>query len=170
MWPLELGLGTHNPRFVAWPLELGLATHNRRFFAWPLVLGLGTHNPRFVAWPLELGLGTHNPPFFAWPLELGLGRPHLHLVRLLRRRPACHLCACPNQSLLPARSQVSPRQRPPGLSDLVRSKASESARRRGGTMPNGSFNRRAPAQTPPPPPQRGSFSRTSKQKSIHFFF
>ena len=40
MWPLELGLGTHNPRFVAWPLELGL----------------GTHNPRFVVWPLELGV------------------------------------------------------------------------------------------------------------------
>ena len=28
MWPLELGLGTHNPRFVVWPLELGLRTHN----------------------------------------------------------------------------------------------------------------------------------------------
>ena len=72
-WPLELGLGTHNPRFVAWPLELGLGTHNPRFVAWPLELGLGAHNPRFVAWPLELGLGTHNPRFFAWPLELGLG-------------------------------------------------------------------------------------------------
>ena len=36
---LELGLGTHNPRFIAWPLELGL----------------GTGNPRFVVWPLELG-------------------------------------------------------------------------------------------------------------------
>ena len=43
MWPLELGLGTHNPRFVVWPLELGL----------------GTFHPRFVVWPLELGLGTH---------------------------------------------------------------------------------------------------------------
>ena len=94
-------------------------------------------------------------------------RPHLHLATLLRRRPAC--LPCPNQSLLPARSQVSPRQRPLGLSDLVRSKASESATR-GGTKPNGSFSRSAPAQTPPPPPQRGSFSRTSKQKSIHFFF
>ena len=41
-WPLELGLGTHNPRFVAWPLELGLGTHNPRFFAWPLEFGLGT--------------------------------------------------------------------------------------------------------------------------------
>ena len=49
--------------FVVWPLELGLGTHNPRFFAWPLELGLGTHNPCFVAWPLELGLGTHNPRF-----------------------------------------------------------------------------------------------------------
>ena len=58
-----------------------------------------------------------------------------------------------------------------GLSDLVRLKASGSATRRGGTKPNGSFSRSAPAETPPPPPpQRGSFSRTSKQKSIHFFF
>ena len=67
MWPLELGLGTYNPRFVAWPLELGLGTHNPRFIAWPLELGLGTHNPRFIAWPLELGLGTGNPRFVAWP-------------------------------------------------------------------------------------------------------
>ena len=28
VWPLELGLGTHNPRFVVWPLELGLGTRN----------------------------------------------------------------------------------------------------------------------------------------------
>ena len=42
--------------------------------------------------------------------------------------------------------------------------------RRGGTKPNGSFIRSAPAETPPRRPQRGSFSRTSKQKSIHFFF
>ena len=39
-----------------WHLELGLGSHNPRFFAWPLELGLGTHNPRFSAWPLELGL------------------------------------------------------------------------------------------------------------------
>ena len=45
MWPLELGLGTHNPRFVVWPLELGV----------------GSGNPSFVAWPLELGLGIRNP-------------------------------------------------------------------------------------------------------------
>ena len=45
MWPLELGLGTLNPCFVAWPLELGLGTRNPRFFAWPLELGLGTRNP-----------------------------------------------------------------------------------------------------------------------------
>ena len=57
-WPLELGLGTRNPRFVAWPLELGLGTRNPRFVAWSLELGLGTLNPRFVAWPLELWLGT----------------------------------------------------------------------------------------------------------------
>ena len=55
MWPLELGLGTRNPRFVAWPLELGLGTRNPLFVAWPLELGLGTRNPRFVVWPLELG-------------------------------------------------------------------------------------------------------------------
>ena len=59
--PLEFGLGTRNPRFVAWPLELGLGTHNPRFVVWPLELGLGTLNPRFVVWPLELGLGTRNP-------------------------------------------------------------------------------------------------------------
>ena len=35
-WPLELGLGTLNPRFVAWPLELGLGTTNPCFVAWPL--------------------------------------------------------------------------------------------------------------------------------------
>ena len=68
VWPLELGLGTHNPRFVVWPLKLGLRTHNPRFVAWPLELGLGTHNPRFVVWPLELRLGSHNPRFVAWPL------------------------------------------------------------------------------------------------------
>ena len=45
------------PRFAAWPLELGLGTRNPRF---PLELGLGTHNPRFVAWPLELEIGTRN--------------------------------------------------------------------------------------------------------------
>ena len=61
MWPLELGLGTHNPRFVVWPLELGSGTRNPRFVTWPLELGLGTLNPLFVAWPLELGLGTRNP-------------------------------------------------------------------------------------------------------------
>ena len=49
--PPPLGLGTHNPRFVAWPLELGLGTHNPRFVAWPLELGLGTHNPRFGVAP-----------------------------------------------------------------------------------------------------------------------
>ena len=66
MWPRELGLGTHNPRFVAWPLELGLETHNPCFVACPLALGLGIHNPPFLAWPMELGLGTHNPRFVAW--------------------------------------------------------------------------------------------------------
>ena len=40
------------PLFVVWPLELGLGTHNPRFVAWPLELGLGTGNPRFVAWLL----------------------------------------------------------------------------------------------------------------------
>ena len=82
-------------------------------------------------------------------------------------------CLCPSQSLLPPpppNCQVSPRQRPLVLSDPVPVKALGNATRRGGTKPNESFSRSAPAETPPPPPQRGSFSRTSKQKSIHFFF
>ena len=83
-WRLELGLGTHNPRFVAWRLELGLGTHNRHIVAWPLELGLGTHNPCFVAWRLELGLGTHNPRFVAWPLELGLGFHNPRFVTWVR--------------------------------------------------------------------------------------
>ena len=58
--PFGLGLGIHNPRFVAGPLELGLGTRNSRFVVWPLELGLGTHSARFVAWPLELGLRTRN--------------------------------------------------------------------------------------------------------------
>ena len=70
MWPLELGLGTHNPRFFAWPLELGLGTHNPRFFAWPLELGLGTHNPRFFAWPLELGVRRFSA-FFLGKCSMG---------------------------------------------------------------------------------------------------
>ena len=74
------------------------------------------------------------------------------------------------ESKPPARSQVSRRQRPLGLSDLVLLRALGSATRRGGTKPNVSFIRSAPAETPPPPPQRGNFSRTSKRKSIHFFF
>ena len=71
--PLELGLGTRNPRFVAGTLEVGLRTHNPCFVAWPLKLGSGTHSPRFVAWPLKLGLGTRSPRFVAWPIELGFG-------------------------------------------------------------------------------------------------
>ena len=58
--PFELGLGIHNPRFVAGPLEVGLGTRDSRFVAWPLELGLGTRSPRFVTWPFELGLGIHN--------------------------------------------------------------------------------------------------------------
>ena len=71
--PLELGLGTRNPRFVAWPIELGLGTHNPRFVAWPIELGLGTHNPRFVARLFEVGLGVRNPRFVIWPPESGSG-------------------------------------------------------------------------------------------------
>ena len=67
-------------------------------------------------------------------------RPRLHLATLLHRRQACLPCSCSSHSTQPARSQVSPRQRPFGLSGLVTSKASESATRRGGTKPNGSFN------------------------------
>ena len=58
--PFELGLGIHNPRFVAGPFEVGLGSRNSRFVAWPLELGLGIRSPRFVAWPFELGLGIHN--------------------------------------------------------------------------------------------------------------
>ena len=71
--PLELGLGIHDPCFVAGPLEVALGTRNSCFVAWPLELGSGTRNTRFVAWPLELGLGTRNSRFVAWTLELGLG-------------------------------------------------------------------------------------------------
>ena len=63
---------------LAWPLELGLGTLNPRFIAWPLELGSGTLNPHFIAWPLKLGLGTRNPSFFVWPLEFGLGTPTPH--------------------------------------------------------------------------------------------
>ena len=97
-------------------------------------------------------------------------RPPLLLATLRHRRQACLPCLPLSLSLLRPPCQVSPRQRPLGLSDLVLLKASGSATRRGGMKPNGSFNRSAPAETPPPPPQRGSFSRTSKQKSIHFSF
>ena len=45
-------------------------------------------------------------------------RPHLYLATLLHRYQACIPYLCPSQSLLLA--QVSPRQRPLGLSDLVR--------------------------------------------------
>ena len=41
MWPLELGLGTRNTRFVAWPLQLGLGTLNPRFVI--LMGGAKTH-------------------------------------------------------------------------------------------------------------------------------
>ena len=58
--PLQLGLGIHNPPFVAGPTELGLGTRNLHFVLWPLRLGLGTRSPRVVAWPLELGLGIRN--------------------------------------------------------------------------------------------------------------
>ena len=58
--PLELGLGIHNPRFVAGPLEVGLGTRYSRFVVWPLELGLGARSPRFVAWPLELRFGIRN--------------------------------------------------------------------------------------------------------------
>ena len=58
--PFELGLGIHNPRFVARPFEVGFGTRNSRFVAWPSELGLGTRSGRFVTWPLDLGLGTRN--------------------------------------------------------------------------------------------------------------
>ena len=40
---------------LAWPLELWLGTRNPRFVASPVELGLGTRNPRFVAGPVDLG-------------------------------------------------------------------------------------------------------------------
>ena len=70
-WPLELGLGTLNPRFVAWPLELGLGILNPRFVASPLRLRLGTLNPHLVVLPLELGGGTLNPRFGMAPCVWG---------------------------------------------------------------------------------------------------
>ena len=73
-----LGLGTHNPRFVAWALKLewGLTIHallrgpcvdsqSMLFCVAPRV-GVGL-TPRFVAWPLELGLGTHNHALLRGP-------------------------------------------------------------------------------------------------------
>ena len=62
MWGVPLVCLFHNPILVSIvaPLELGLGIHNPRFVAGPLELGLGTRSPRFVAWPLELGLGTRN--------------------------------------------------------------------------------------------------------------
>ena len=62
MWGVPLVCLFHNPILVSIvaPLELGLGIHNPRFVAWPLELGLGTGSPRFVAWPFELGLETRN--------------------------------------------------------------------------------------------------------------
>ena len=85
-WPLELRLGTRNPCFVVWPLELRLGTRNPRFVVWPLELGLGTRSPRFVVWPLELGLGTRSPRFVVWPLELGLGTRNARSTVIKRSR------------------------------------------------------------------------------------
>ena len=96
MWPLELGLGTRNPGFVAWPLELGLGTRNPGFVAWPLELGLGPCNPRFVVWPLELGLGTHNPRGF---LEL-LKRVVLETGRFSNVEDGAYNCHALDHQLL----------------------------------------------------------------------
>ena len=52
--PLELGLGTRNPRFVAWPLE-SLRDPQSTLWRGPLTLGLGTCNPRFVGATLSWG-------------------------------------------------------------------------------------------------------------------
>ena len=80
VWPLELGLGTHNPRFGVAPqvrvrdsqsmLRCGPSSWGKGLTihasVWPPELGLGTHIHASV-WPLKLGLGTHNPRFGVAP-------------------------------------------------------------------------------------------------------
>ena len=97
--PFELGLGSHDPRFVAGPLEVGSGTRNSSFVAWPLELGLGNRSPRFVAWPLELGLGIRNarshlqhnqPPSPPLPPKKPPQRYH-HRPSRRRKLPLCPL-------------------------------------------------------------------------------
>ena len=75
MWGVPLVCLFHNPILVSIvaPFELGIGIHNPRFVAGPFEVGLGSRNSRFVAWPLEMELGTRTPRFFARPFELGLG-------------------------------------------------------------------------------------------------
>ena len=58
--PFALGLGIHNPCFVAGSFEVALGTRISPFAVWPLGLGLGTRSPCFVVWPFEFGLETCN--------------------------------------------------------------------------------------------------------------
>ena len=79
MWGVPLVCLFHNPVLVSIvaPLELGLGIHNPRFVAGPLEVGLGTRNSRFFAWPLELGLGTHATFFRVFLGKCSMGRFHL---------------------------------------------------------------------------------------------
>ena len=58
MWGVPLVCLFHNPILVSIvaPFELGLGIHNPRFVAGSLEVGLGTRNSRFVAWPLRVGV------------------------------------------------------------------------------------------------------------------
>ena len=61
VWPLELGLGTHNPRFGVAD-SVGVRDSQFTLRCGPSSWGEGVKIHASV-WPLELGLGTHNPRF-----------------------------------------------------------------------------------------------------------
>ena len=73
MWGVPLVCLFHNPILVniVAPLVLGLGIHNPRFVAGPLEVELGTCNSRFIAWPLELELGTRSHALLCGPLSWG---------------------------------------------------------------------------------------------------
>ena len=60
-WPLELGLGTHNPRFVAWPLELGFGSQG--------ALSAMEESVQATPTPLEGKEATRPQPSMATPTE-----------------------------------------------------------------------------------------------------
>ena len=65
VWPLELGLGTHNPRFGVAP-QVGVRDSQFALWCGPLSWGKGLTIHASV-WPLEWGLGTHNSHFGVAP-------------------------------------------------------------------------------------------------------